>query len=54
MISNMKDSLVAQSVENLHAVQETCSISGWERSPGEGNGNPVQDSFLENPMKRGT
>ena len=26
------------------------SIPGWGRSPGEGNGNPLQSSFLENPM----
>ena len=29
------------------------SISGWERSPGEGNGNPLQYSCLENSMDRG-
>ena len=29
------------------------SILGWGRSPGEGNGNPLQDSCLENPMERG-
>ena len=29
------------------------SISGSERSPGEGNGNPLQYSCLENPMVRG-
>ena len=29
------------------------SISGWGRSPGEGNGNPLQYSCLENPMDRG-
>ena len=29
------------------------SISGSERSPGEGNGNPLQYSCLENPMDRG-
>ena len=28
-------------------------IPGWERSPGEGNGNPLQYSCLENPMNRG-
>ena len=27
---------------------------GWERSPGEGNGYPIQYSSLENPMDRGT
>ena len=26
---------------------------GWEDSPGGGNGNPLQDSCLENPMDRG-
>ena len=30
------------------------SVPGWERSPGEENGNPLQYSCLENPMDRGT
>ena len=29
------------------------SIAGSGRSPGEGNGNPLQYSCLENPMDRG-
>ena len=29
------------------------TISGSERSPGEGNGNPLQYSCLENSMDRG-
>ena len=29
------------------------SIPGSGRSPGEGNGNPLQYSFLENPMDGG-
>ena len=29
------------------------SISGSGRSPGEGNGNPLQYSCLENPLDRG-
>ena len=29
------------------------SISGWGRSPGEGNGNPLQGPCLENSMDRG-
>ena len=29
------------------------SIPGLGRSPGEGNGNPLQCSCLENPMDRG-
>ena len=30
------------------------SIPGSGRSPGEGNGNPLQYSCLDNPMDRGT
>ena len=29
------------------------SIPEWGRSPGEGNGNPLQYSSLENPMDKG-
>ena len=29
-------------------------LPGYGRSPGEGNGNPLQYSCLENPMDRGT
>ena len=41
-------------VENLTAVSETqfLSLCG-KRSPGEGNGNPLQYSCLGNPMVRG-
>ena len=28
-------------------------IPGWGRSPGVGNGHPLQSSCLENPMDRG-
>ena len=48
--------LVAQSVKKLPAMQETLglsSIPGSERSPGEGNGNPLQYSCLENSMDKG-
>ena len=30
------------------------SIPGWGRSPGEGNGHPLQYSCLENFMDRGS
>ena len=33
---------------------DVSSIPGSERSPGEGNGNPLQYSCLKNPMDRGT
>ena len=49
--------LVAQLVENLPAMQETASdagdvgsIPGSGRSPGEGNGYPLQHSCLGNSM----
>ena len=29
------------------------SIPGWGRSPGKGNGSPLQYSRLEDPMDRG-
>ena len=32
---------------------DTSLIPGLGRSPGEGNGNPLQYSCLENPMDRG-
>ena len=31
-------------------VGDPVSILGLGSSPGEGNGNPLQDSYLENPM----
>ena len=32
---------------------DPASIPGMERSPGQGNDNPLPYSFLENPMDRG-
>ena len=41
-------------IKNLPAVQEDPgSILGWGGAPGEGNGNPLQYSCLENPTDRG-
>ena len=34
-------------------VEDPCSNLGLGRSPGEGNGNPLQYPCLENPMDRG-
>ena len=43
--ADTEGSLVAQSVKNLPAMQEIWgSIPGLGRSPGEGNGNPLQYS----------
>ena len=35
---------------NAEAPGDMGSIPGWGRPPGEGNGNPLQYSCLENPM----
>ena len=51
------DSQVALEVKNLPAKARDMSdvglISGLGRSPGEGNGYPLQYSCLENPIDRG-
>ena len=50
-------SQVALVVKNLSAnagnIRDLALIPGSGRSPGEGNGNPLQCSGLENPMDRG-
>ena len=50
-------SQVALVVKNLPAyagdIRDVCSIPGLRRSPGGGNGNPLQYSCQENPMHRG-
>ena len=40
--------------DNAGDAGDTGSIPGSERSPGGGNGNPLQHSCLGNPMDRGT
>ena len=38
---------------NAGDVRDKSSVPGLGRSPGEGNGNPLQYSCVENPMDRG-
>ena len=49
--------LVVLLVKNLPAnagdIRDVGLIPGLGRSPGEGHGNPLQYSCLENPMDRG-
>ena len=41
-------------VKNLPAMQETrVGTLGWEETPGEGSGNSLQHSCLEDSMDRG-
>ena len=44
---------MAQLVESAYDVGDSGSIPGLGRSLGEGNGNLLQYSCLENPMDRG-
>ena len=39
--------------ESVCNAGDTGSIPGWGISPGEGNGNPLQYAWMENPMDRG-
>ena len=50
---NFQDNPDGSVVKNLHAMREIAGlIPGWGRSPGEGNGYPLQYSCLENSMDR--
>ena len=44
----------SDSKESAWNARDPGSIPGSGRSPGEGNGYPLQYSCLENPMDRGT
>ena len=46
-------SVVKKPPDNAEDVGDAGSIPGWGRSPGEGNGNPLQQPSLGNPMDRG-
>ena len=51
LLFNMLSRLLAQTVKHLPTMRETwCLILRLGRFPGEGNGNPLQYSCLENPM----
>ena len=39
--------------ESACSAEDPGSVPGYGRSPGEGNGNPLQYSCLENSMDRG-
>ena len=45
--------MVKNLTANAGGTRDTVSIPGSGRSPGVGNGNPLQYSYLENSMDRG-
>ena len=50
---NSCDSVVKEFACNVGDTGGMSSIPGLGRSPGEGNGNPLQYSYLGNPVDRG-
>ena len=44
--------MIKNSLANVGDTKDKGSIPGLGRSPGEGNGNPLQYSSLENPIDR--
>ena len=57
VFKNRSRKRTSQVVKDLHAnardTRDTGAIPGSGRTPGEGNGNPLQYSWLENSMDRG-
>ena len=54
MWSNGKVALMVKNLSaNAEDIRDVGSIPGSGRSPGEGNGYPLQYSCLENPKDRG-
>ena len=45
--------VVKNPLASAQDLRDACSIPGLGRSPGDGHGNPLQYSCLENPMDRG-
>ena len=43
----------SDSKASVYNAEDLGLIPGSRRFPGEGNGNPLQDSYLENPMDGG-
>ena len=49
---NPNYSFICDGKESVYDAGDLGSIPGLQRSPGGGNGNPLQYSCLENPMDR--
>ena len=45
--------VVKNLLANAGDIRDSDSMPGSRTSPGEGNGNPLQYSYPENPMNRG-
>ena len=45
--------MVKNTLANAGDLRDAASIPGSGRSPGGGQGSPIQYSYLENPMDRG-
>ena len=47
------DKVLKNLLANVGDSRDASLLPGLGRSSGEGNGNPLQDSYKENPMDRG-
>ena len=45
--------VVKNLLANAGDIRDVGSVPGWGRSPGRGDGNPLQYSCLENPTDKG-
>ena len=45
--------MIKKMPDNARDIRDVGLIPGWGRSPGGGHSNPLQCSYLENPMDRG-
>ena len=52
-LSEVGFSVGSEGEESASSAGHPGSTPGWGRSPGEGNGNPLQYSCLENSVDRG-
>ena len=52
VFANTGASLMAQTLKSAYSAGDPGSFPGSGRSPGEGNGSPLQYSCLENSMDR--
>ena len=52
-VKRLPGASVVKNLPTMQATQDAGSFPAWGRSPGGENGDPLQDSCLQNPMDRG-
>ena len=54
LCGDLNEKVIKKRRDTVGNIGDVGSIPGSEKSPEEGNGNPLQFSCLENPMDKGT